>query len=234
MYQETVKILKKSEEILISIKSRNRVIKFINRHITFQLAFITIGYQNLFNPAKKWAIYFGVQLVPFLLLYRFSAIKMETFGNIVLLCAFISLWAVVFGTPSSFVFSGLSNNGIFKIKEVLRNSNIATTENIELFESNLKKLQDISNNRISSYKRVVTMTWGVFVFCLGISKDLLFNNQQNHFNEAFSELLSASFMASLILLFALILIASYQRSTDLLIRHIEFAIVDLKKEYIKA
>lgn len=159
---------------------------------------------------------------------------MDTFGNIVLLCAFIALWAVVFGTPSSFVFSGLSNNGILKIKEVLRNSNIATTENIELFESNLKKLQDISNNRISSYKRVVTMIWGVFVFYLGISKDLLFNNQQIHFNEAFSELMSASFMASLILLFALILIASYQKSTDLLIRHIEFATVDLKKEYIKA
>jgi len=234
LYEETVKILKKSEEILVSIKSRNRIIKFINRHITFQLAFITIGYQNLFSPSKKWAIFLGVPLIPIVLLYRFSFIDFDTFGNVLLLCALIAFWAVVFGTPSSFVFSGLSNNRIFKIKEVLKNSNIANTENIELFESNLQKIQIISNNRISSYRRMVTMVWGVFVFYLGISKNLIFNIPTNNFNEAFSELVSLSFMASLMLLFALILISSYQRSTDLLIRHIEFALVDLKKEYIKA
>ena len=230
VFNITQDLINEAEDCIFNSKNRNKkqsnyprlielLMYWLLKNVKYPFLYISKGGQEFFKPFNKWLIFVFIIMMFFWFVDQQPFDEKLLYSFIILLL--ISALLVIFAVPSTYADYGVKTKEINELINYLKSLNIKQIKTIELIEENLKNYQVRINLRISAYKWFLASIWAVFTIFINISIKIE--------NQELSHSIFINFTYMLITsLVIIVVIQSYKRASDLLIKTIEFSLVEMK------
>ena len=233
IFEITQQILEDGEAYILGHASKSKLELWFFRHLIFPVKFLMKGSEEFFKPLIKWSF----MSVFFILFWLFVAKNFQPpneISSIILsVCIYMPMALVMFSVPSTYAYYGVDSKNVDAVVEYIESLNIQETETIDCILSNVERINSRIMTRVSAYKWLVGASWGLFTLILNQQMNLVLKIKP----ESWQSILQDNFLGLsifiIITMVAIWIITSYRRASELLIKTLEFGLIEVKhKLYI--
>jgi len=238
----TEKILQNNEMKILNYKDKqfipeipfinnvlNKIFYLINKYITYPFKYLLLGAKDFFKPFFIWSI------ISFIFLIIFSTFIPQTNNisqgfisfvlNIILV---IPMFLVVFSVPTTYAFYGLNNNKVMDITHDLIHLEIHNKITVEYIEKNLEKIYLRVMARYTTYKWIIGSIWFISVYFITTNMRIGLKIPDTPWIKILQDSITSFSFLLMFTLFAVLILTSYKRASDILFKSIEFSLIELK------
>lgn len=230
MFEQTRKIVEKTEARIVGFRYDNETLNLGARLVWFPLQYLWLGLKEFFKPAKVGYVLLMVFWGLSILVAKQLQLADEYYVLIINGSFLVALFFTMFAMPSTYAFSGVSKNIVDSVVSIMKNHRIDTKEDIELLEKNIEKIGERITSRIAFYKWLVGVAWGVYIFSLNVEMRFLVKLEGDALTKAISNNLAPFIIMMVTTIFALLIVVGYKKASDLLVKSIEFACIEYQYE----
>lgn len=228
VFELTQKILEEAESYILGHKSQNKIELWYSRHVVFPVKFLMRGSEEFLKPFIKWVLMTLVFITIGSFILNNSQAPTEIASVILSFCLYVPMALVMFAVPSTYVWYGVKPKNIDAVVEYLDSFNIQSPDTIDCILSNIENSYARISSRISSYKWIVGALWALFTLILNQQMSIALKISPETWQSSLKENFIALIAFAVISLLALWIITSYKRASEILIKTLEFSLIEVK------
>ncbi len=220
----TQKIISKVESHLLNYQGKSKYVLWFLKHLYFPIKFLKIGLNEIF---RQLLLIYIISLGSFIIIV-YSIDNTSIYFNykwaIISLPFSLAIGLVIFAMPSTYSFSGVKNKNIEFIVNYLKELEIDDIATIEFIEQNFKAVYLSVAKRIKALKWLIGASWAVLLYFI----NFVIKDQPTDLIDFLNS--DFSVKSGIIVFFAILMIASYIKASDLLFKSIEFSLIEFKNQ----
>lgn len=233
-----LKIARDAERIVLRDPEMGEPMNLISRSAYMPFRFILVGGEEFLRPAFVWAFsVLGMIAIGVAVFGASGAQEMFSmnFLNMALIIPFIF---VAFTMPSSYCSTRVRDDNVSSLMAAIKSYGIDSNDSLEVLESYIEKFSERVSSRINFYRWLIGGGWATYLFLTNLA--LRLKTGKGPYEEgAVGSLVVKQMTNELYMVLGFVLAASlvvlfYKKASDLLMRTIEFACLELKTEFIQA
>lgn len=228
IFELTQKILEESEAYILNHTSQTKLGFWFSRHILFPGKFLAKGSEDFFKPFAKWAFLSFVLLALGTYIINHANFPSEIKSLIFSISLYVPMALIMFSVPSTYAYYGVTSKNVDDVVLYLETLKIKEIETIECLQANLEIVDSRIRKRISMYKWLIASTWAVFTLILNQQMNVALKMQPKAWHTVLQENLSSLIVFITITLIAIWIITSYKKASELVIKTIEFGLIEIK------
>ncbi|ENM5768074.1 hypothetical protein V4V57_003846 [Vibrio mimicus] len=228
MFTRTKEILEASESALLGFSANRSMLKPIQRLFIYPLVYLKVGFGDFTKPMAVWSLTSFSVLVVLMLFSSSLEMPKELFLLLSNACAWGILLLTTFLTPSTYAFYGATEASVHRVVDILNRNGVQTEEEVELFESNMEKVEQRIESRVKFYKWIIGSFWGLYLLLLNFQLRFLSLSGKPVDDELLNKGFDNFLYVILFTAFALIAMVSYKRASNMLIANLQYACVEQK------
>lgn len=234
MFQITQRILIRTEAYLLKLPTEKKLWGLATRYLIFPFKYLFLGLKDFFKPASLWSLFAFVLMIIGAIVVEKLSIPVENRAMIVNIAGIFPLVLVIFSVPSTYAYNGVEENYVNETSKLIKDEELDTPEKIKLLEKNLEKISSRIYSRVSFYKWLVGAAWAMYLLFFNLEMRYLITQKLGDSN---NKLLSENISSFVITLFAtltaLVLIFSYKRASEILMKSIEYGCTQCEYELLQ-
>lgn len=144
---------------------------------------------------------------------------------------FICMFLVIFSTPSSYAYYGVSSADIGSVVSHLERIGVDNAQVAESIEENMGIISQRLISRIAVFRWGVAVCWAISTLTLNYSTNIILKVMPESWEQHLLDNLFSFIIFAVLSFVAILLIASYKKATDILVKTIEFGLVEIKHKH---
>lgn len=228
IFEITHKIIEDSEAYILNYPSQTKVRLWLSKSLIFPFNFLLLGAGEIFKPFVKWFFMSAALLALWTFVVTNTNLQPEIVTVGLSICIYLPMALVIFAVPSGYAYYGVRKDSLNGVVKYLSKLDINSVEMAELIEDNLTSIYARVISRTSTYKWIVGSFWALFAFILNQQIRIVSTKSPENLASIINDNIIVAIAIIISTFFAVWLIASYKRASELLFKSIEFGLVELK------
>ena len=228
IFELTQKILEESEAYILNHSSQTKAGYWFSRQIIFPIKFLFKGSEEFLKPFTKWGLMSFAFLIAATYIVDNGEFSTEIKSFIFSVCLYAPMVLVMFSVPSTYAYYGVEPKDVDAVVEYLEKFNIQDLETIDCLQSNLENIHTRIINRVSAYKWIIGASWALFSLILNQQLNVTLKINPDSWKTTFQENIIHLAVLISISILAIWITTSYKRASELLIKTLEFGLVEIK------
>ncbi|MDX2424662.1 MAG: hypothetical protein QNK15_00240 [Cycloclasticus sp.] len=228
VFELTQKILENGEAYILGHTNKSKLELWFFRHLIFPINFLLKGSEEFFKPFMKWSIMSVLFILFGLFIIKNVQLTSELSSIVLSFCIYIPMALVMFSVPSTYAYYGVDSKKVDAVVKHIEDLNIQNTETIECILTNLESINSRIITRVSTYKWLVGASWGLFTLLLNQQINLVLKISPESWQSSLQNNVLGLSIFIIITIVALWIITSYKRASELLIKTLEFGLIEVK------
>jgi hypothetical protein len=146
-------------------------------------------------------------------------------------CFYFPIILVVFSVPSTYSFYGVKGSHVEAARETILAEEITSKEEVEILEGCLERIEKRTLSRVVFYNWLIGAFWAIYIIILNFELRLAAKENQD-ISKFVTDTVTNFSITLLSVIFALAIVSSYKKSSELLIKSIEFACSEIKHKTV--
>ena len=207
----------------------NKIFYLIGKYIIYPFKYLSVGAKDFFKPFLIWSMLSFIFLFMFSLFIQHPNNLSQGFNSFILnIILVIPMFLVIFSVPTTYAFYGLDNKTIMEITNDFRCLNLNNKITIEYIEKNLEKVYSRVIARYTAYKWIIGSIWFISVYFITMEMRIGLKIPEAPWMKVLQDSITSFSFLLLFTLFAILILTSYRRASDILFKSIEFSLIELK------
>ena len=223
MFAKTKEILEDAEALLVGMSPVRSKINVVQKYCAFPIFCLFTGWNDFTRSLRVFLVLLIIiSIALFSPISSFTTLSNDLKGITLLL---LPLILCLFLVPSSYAMYGLTETNIKKIVDVLDYHDIRRESDIELFESNLERIELRIEGKIKFYNWLIGGSWGLYLIFI----NYLLRIYSNATPEVLEDVIKESLVPlAIFTLTSLIIVICYKRACNILIASLMYGCTEQK------